>query len=184
MDRSRAWAFCQLLAWDIWNSVIFVASWLLPKNCTSSVWWNGGTSNNRRCRGPSRNWKNTWVCGRSSATRAARACRVLGRSSKGASRIVTGLQQAREGAKAVAARYDGHLRVAAGAALADLAAFFALCTQSCNACLGSPIRAATSTTVKPRLMTCLTASALNSAVYCLSLINTPVDAINYGHRDV
>ena len=117
----------------------------------------------------------------SRSTRLSRAGQVF---KERISRIVTGLQQAREGAKAVAARYDGNLRVAAGAALADLAAFFALCTQSCNACLGSPIRAATSTTVKPRLMTCLTASALNPAVYCLLLINTPVDAINYGHRDV
>ncbi len=44
------------------------------------------------------------------------------------------------------------------------------------------MREATSTTVKPRSITCLSASARNSSVYCLLLpINTSVIAINYGN---
>ncbi len=63
------------------------------------------------------------------------------------------------------------------------AIFLATCTQPYRVCLGIPIRAATSTTVKPRSITCFTASARNSSVYCLLLpINTSVIAINYGVR--
>src|SRR5690606_1550081 len=61
-------------------------------------------------------------------------------------------------------------------------AFFAFCTQSYSVCLGIPIRAATSTTVKPRSSTCFTASALNSSVYRLLLMNTSAVAMNYGLR--
>ena len=61
-------------------------------------------------------------------------------------------------------------------------AFFAFCTQSYSVCLGIPMRAATSTTVKPRSSTCFTASALNSSVYRLLLMNTSAVAMNYGLR--
>jgi hypothetical protein len=44
-----------------------------------------------------------------------------------------------------------------------------LFTHSYSVCLGRPRRAATSVTLKPRSSTCLTASALNSAVYCHGL---------------
>src|SRR5690606_32898576 len=63
------------------------------------------------------------------------------------------------------------------------AIFLATCTQPYRVCLGIPIRAATSTTVKPRSITCFTASARHSSVYCLLLpINTSVIAMNYGVR--
>src|SRR5690606_32887907 len=65
---------------------------------------------------------------------------------------------------------------------AGLPAFFAFCTQPYSVCLGIPMRAVTSTTVKPRSSTCFTASALNSSVYRLLLMNTSAVAMNYGLR--
>ena len=65
---------------------------------------------------------------------------------------------------------------------AAFSAFFAFCTQSYSVCLGIPLRSATSTTVKPRSSTCFTASALNSSVYRLLLMNTSAVAMNYGLR--
>jgi len=73
------------------------------------------------------------------------------------------------------------LKAAGVPSFADRAAFFASCTQPYSVCLGTPIRVATSTTVNPRSRTCLTASALNSAVYCLLIINTSFIAMNYGN---
>ena len=59
----------------------------------------------------------------------------------------------------------------------------ALCTHSYSVCFGIPMRLATSITVKPRSITCFTASLRNSSVYCLLLpINTSMVAMNYGAR--
>ena len=61
--------------------------------------------------------------------------------------------------------------------------FLAACTHPYSVCLGIPMREATLTMVKPRSITCFTASARNSSVYCLLLsIGTSVIAINYGNR--
>src|SRR5690606_39190145 len=65
---------------------------------------------------------------------------------------------------------------------AGVPAFVAFCTQSYSVRLGTPMRAATSTTAKPRSSTCSAAAALSSSVDRLLLMNTSAVAMNYGLR--
>jgi hypothetical protein len=67
-----------------------------------------------------------------------------------------------------------------GAAVAsgDGDVFLTACTQPYSVCLGIPMREATSTTVKPRSITCFTASARNSVYYLFLLMDTSIIAIN------